>query len=135
MKDKLIIIGEDIPVEMELFSAVLEKYDNFILKGFNNGQELFEYVAPLTVAPSLIFLDINMPKLNGLDTLFKIKELDLYCPVIMLSTSIEPRDVIKAYQYGCNSYLVNPVDYDEFEEMIGKVLHYWLYINKLCYKD
>lgn len=135
MENKLIIIGEDIPVEMELFKSVLEKYDDFILKGFDNGQDLYDYVITLKEMPSLIFLDVNMPRLSGLDTLYKLKETDIYCPIIMLSTSIEPRDVNKAYQYGCNSYLVKPIEYDEFDDMINKVLHYWIHINKLCYKD
>ncbi len=77
--------------------------------------------------PGLILLDINMPKLNGLEVLKKIKEDKTLnrIPIIMLTVSRRDEDIIKSYSYGCNSFLQKPVDFDNFVNLIKEIGFYW----------
>jgi len=80
----------------------------------------------------LILLDLKMPKIGGLEVLEKIKK-DMktkHIPVIILSSSKEESDIINAYQSGANSYLVKPVNYEKFVNMIRHISSYWLQLNE-----
>jgi len=81
----------------------------------------------------LIILDINIPKVNGLEVLKIIKqdERTKAIPTIMLTTSEELSDINKAYEYGANSYLVKPQDYHQFIEQVATFGEYWLSLNKI----
>ena len=129
----LIIVGEDNPIEMEFIEFIITKNKEYTLQKFSDGQSLYNYIKTSKITPSIVFLDINMPIINGIDLLYMIREESIYCPIIMLSTSIEPKDINKSYLYGTNSYLVKPVDFSKFEELIDKTLYYWLNLNKPCY--
>ena len=86
--------------------------------------------------PALIFLDVNMPLMNGFQVLEKIKgDKELRkIPVIMLTTSERDSDIDKAYALGCNSYIVKPVNFQKFLEVIITVQEYWLQICKVPMK-
>ncbi|MBU1086117.1 MAG: response regulator [Candidatus Omnitrophica bacterium] len=81
--------------------------------------------------PGLILLDINMPRLNGIEVLKKIKETDELkkIPVIMLTVSRRDEDIVKSYDYGCNSFLQKPVDYDNFADLVAQIGFYWGLLN------
>jgi CheY-like chemotaxis protein len=82
--------------------------------------------------PHVILLDINMPKVNGLEVLKKIKS-DLRTskiPVVILTSSSEDRDLIESYKLGANSYIVKPVDFDKFTEAVTELGLYWMILNK-----
>jgi two-component system response regulator len=82
--------------------------------------------------PRLILLDLKLPKVGGLDVLREI-QLDprtKTIPVVVLTSSVEQRDLIESYQLGINSYLQKPVDFDNFREMIRQVGMYWLVVNR-----
>jgi CheY-like chemotaxis protein len=81
--------------------------------------------------PVVILLDINLPKINGLEVLRQLKTLPVsQCiPVIMLTTSAEDRDIQTAYALGANSYIVKPVDFEKFIEVAAQIDLYWNVIN------
>ncbi len=81
--------------------------------------------------PGLILLDINMPKMNGLEVLGRIKQNpDLkMIPVVMLTVSKREEDICKGYDNGCNSFLQKPVEFDRFVELVKEVGLYWGILN------
>lgn len=81
--------------------------------------------------PVVVLLDINLPKINGLEVLRKYKSSPLIqkVPVIVLTTSAEDRDIDTAYQLGANSYIVKPVEFEKFLEVAAQIDLYWNMIN------
>jgi two-component system response regulator len=83
--------------------------------------------------PKLLLLDMKMPRLGGLDVLRRLKadERTKLIPVVVLTSSAEDRDIIESYQVGVNSYLVKPVDFAEFTQVVVQVGLYWAVLNRL----
>src|SRR5512138_2454588 len=83
-------------------------------------------------APRLILLDLKLPRVNGLEVLRQIKsDPRTRCvPVVVLTTSNEERDVHEAYGLGANSYLVKPLNFDDFAEAVRNLGVYWLMLNQ-----
>ena len=81
--------------------------------------------------PKLILLDLKLPRLNGHEVLKRIKNDPRTCgiPVVMLTSSGEERDVLKTYEGGANSYIIKPVDFEQFTDAIRDIGKYWLVIN------
>jgi two-component system response regulator len=82
--------------------------------------------------PKLILLDLNLPKIGGLDVLREIKADDRTksIPVVILSSSRQDSDVITSYMLGVNSYVVKPVDFDVFSQAISDLGSYWMLLNE-----
>lgn len=85
------------------------------------------------VRPRVIFLDLKLPRASGMEVLAKIKAdaRTRMIPVVILTSSQEESDISKSYDLGVNSYMVKPVDYDKFLQMVGKMGLYWLLLNKV----
>ena len=83
--------------------------------------------------PKLILLDLKTPKVNGLEVLQAIKtnENTKSIPVIIVTSSKEEKDLTDSYKFGANSFVVKPIDYQEFEKTIEVLGEYWLNINQL----
>jgi two-component system response regulator len=81
--------------------------------------------------PRLILLDLKLPRLDGHEVLRRIKgdPRTSAIPVVMLTSSAEERDVMRTYQVGANSYIVKPVDFEQFTESVRDIGKYWLEIN------
>ena len=82
--------------------------------------------------PRLILLDLKMPKVDGIEVLRRIKndpELSLV-PVVMLTSSAEERDIVDTYRLGANSYIVKPVDFEQFDQVVSDAGLYWMLVNK-----
>lgn len=81
--------------------------------------------------PILILLDLQLPRINGLEVLQRIKQTPRTqkIPVVILTTSNEQKDLVESYSLGCNSYIQKPVDYDRFLNVIQQLGMYWLVIN------
>ena len=82
--------------------------------------------------PKLVLLDIQMPKINGIEVLEKIKgdERTKTTPVVMLTSSKEDPDIQKCYKLGANSYIVKPVNFENFTQAIKNIGFYWLLLNQ-----
>lgn len=135
-----ILLVEDNPAHAELIIRSLEdhKIPNDIYHAFD-GEVALDYLfrrgpyqdANANPRPHVILLDIRMPKIDGIQVLKEVKaapELK-HIPVIILTTSEAEGDVQKAYQNYANSYLVKPVDFDEFMQLMQELGFYWLNWN------
>jgi hypothetical protein len=99
-----------------------------------DGEQALEYLDRWQAGnplPVVILLDINLPKVNGLEILrqFKASPSVQKVPIIVLTTSAEDRDIKVAYELGANSYIVKPVDFEKFLEVAGQIDLYWNMIN------
>ena len=83
--------------------------------------------------PKLILLDVKMPRLGGIDVLRKLKseESTKVIPIVMLTSSAEDRDIDESYHLGVNSYLVKPVNFSEFTNVVAQVGLYWAVMNRM----
>jgi|SRR5579859_5141092 len=82
--------------------------------------------------PRVILLDKKLPLVDGLEVLRQIRANPRTCfvPVVMLTSSAEERDIIESYGMGVNSYIVKPMDFEQFSETARQLGYYWLLINK-----
>jgi CheY-like chemotaxis protein len=135
MSSKLILLVEDNPDDVELTMRAFKR--NNILADvvvLDDGQKAIDYINNLTnkaKIPDVIFLDLKLPRKNGLDVLNFIKnEKRANIPVVVLTSSIEESDLISAYSLGANSYIRKPVDFLQFIDSIQTISRYWLTINQ-----
>ena len=110
------------------------------IKAVHDGAEALDfifcrgqYVDRGNSAPKLILLDLKLPKVDGIEVLRTLKAdaKTRTVPVVMLTSSNEERDIVESYQLGVNSYIVKPVDFDKFLEMVSQVGLYWSLVNKV----
>jgi CheY-like chemotaxis protein len=133
----LVMLVEDNADHAELVMRTLAEHQvaNRI-RHFMDGQSALDYLfhhGPYSdIAenpyPHVILLDLRLPRIDGLEVLKKIKESDdlKQIPVVVLTTSEADRDVARAYDHHVNSYLVKPVGYEEFSELMEDLGFYWL---------
>lgn len=82
--------------------------------------------------PLVVFLDLKMPKVDGLEVLRQVKkDPDLRTiPIVVLTSSREEQDLVESYQLGVNAYVVKPVDFDKFVEMVQQLGLFWVVLNE-----
>jgi two-component system response regulator len=136
-----ILLVEDNPHDAELTMRALKKRHlaNHLV-WVKDGAEALDYLfgvstdAPSARAhlPKVILLDLKLPKVEGLDVLRRIKsdEQTKAIPVVVLTSSREERDMVQSYQLGVNSYIVKPVDFENFSEAVAQMGMYWLLLNQ-----
>ena len=105
-----------------------------------DGQEALEYIfctgryasRDIKEQPHVILLDIKLPYIDGLEILKRIKsdQRTRTIPVVMLTSSREERDLIESYRLGVNSYIVKPVDFEQFTEAVRQLGLYWVLLNE-----
>ena len=91
------------------------------------------YEGRLNSKPKLILLDLKMPKVDGIEVLRRVKadECLKAIPTVIMTSSHEDRDIVESYQLGVNSYLVKPVDFEQFLDIVSRAGLYWLLMNKV----
>jgi two-component system response regulator len=136
-----ILMVEDNPNDEELTLHAFRKYRlaNSI-QVVRDGQEALEYIfctgryahRDIEERPNVILLDIKLPLVDGLEVLRQIKQdaRTRTIPVVMLTSSREERDLVESYRLGVNSYIVKPVDFDQFKESARSLGMYWLLLNR-----
>ena len=84
------------------------------------------------VNPRLVLLDLKMPRMDGIDVLKKIRsdERTRTIPVVILTSSAEERDMVESYRLGVNSYLVKPVETEQFFDVVTRAGQYWMLVNR-----
>lgn len=134
-----ILLVEDNPDDIIITKRALQKGKvNNRLYIVHDGEEALQFLkrtGPYEDAPkpALILLDLKMPKVNGFEVLEEIKQdKDLKSiPIIMLTTSAREIDIEKAYQLGCNNYIIKPVSFENFIQTVIKMKEYWLNISRI----
>lgn len=134
-KDTILLV-DDNPDDVALTSRAL-KQNNIRNELFvaSDGEEALRYLLPdddVTILPALILLDLNLPKLSGLDVLRRIRSdsRTRFVPVVVLTTSNEKRDIVESYRLGANSYVRKPVVFESFLDAIKVLGRYWLMVNQ-----
>ncbi len=132
-----ILLVEDNPADVELTLRAFKrrKLANAIAVA-RDGAEALDYVHrrgafPNAPVPGLILLDLRLPKLDGLDVLRALKEHPVYrqVPVVVLTTSAEDHDIATSYELGAASYIVKPVEFEKFLEVVERIDLYWILTN------
>lgn len=128
MKALKFLLIEDDEIERLKFVRVLEKNKYpYKLVEATNGEEALGVLEEEQEVPDIILLDLNMPKMNGLEFLkiLKSSERLKYIPVIILSTSNNHRDLKQCYEAGIAGYVVKPLKYEEYTSKIVALIEYW----------
>jgi len=143
--DTDILLVEDNPDDAELTKRALRK-NNLAnnLVHVIDGEEALDYlfargrfaIRTVGIGPRLILLDLKLPKVDGLEVLREIKASPLtkFIPVVVLTSSKEERDIVDSYKLGVNSYIVKPVEFKRFIEVVGELGLYWLLLNESPFK-
>ena len=141
MVERTILLVEDNPNDEALALRALKKCGvSHRVIVVRDGRECLDYLfregshqaRRETDVPCVVLLDLNLPKIGGLDVLRAVRAdpLTNLLPVVILTSSSEDRDLLAGYQFGTNSYVVKPIDFTHFSDTLGQVADYWLKLNK-----
>ncbi|MGD0947547.1 MAG: response regulator [Candidatus Binatia bacterium] len=136
-----ILLVEDNPHDAELTMRALKKRNLANrLVWVRDGAEALDYIfgagtdAPpvITHTPKVVLLDLKLPKVDGLEVLGRLKgdERTKSIPVVVVTSSREEQDIVESYRLGVNSYIVKPVDFENFSEAVVQLGFYWLLLNQ-----
>lgn len=139
--EKTILLVEDNPDDAELTIRAFERHkmaNKVVL--VTDGEEALDYLfatgkykdRDVSERPTLVLLDLKLPKLNGLDVLQRMRadSRTRRLPVVILTSSNEERDIVSSYDLGANSFVRKPVDFAEFIEAARQLGLYWLMLNQ-----
>ena len=132
----LLVEDNDADAELALRAFRRRKISNPVYV-VRDGEEALDYVerrgafAENAPVPSVILLDLRIPKVDGLEVLRHLKQHPIYrnIPVVVLTTSAEDRDVRRSYELGAASYIVKPVEFEKFQEVVERIDIYWMVTN------
>ena len=140
MSERYILLVEDNPDDEELTLLSLRKnnlaHEIVVVRDgveaidflFGNGQYAGRDVSSV---PTVILLDLKLPKVDGLEILQKCKSdpRTRHIPIVVLTSSREEQDLAQSYNYGVNSYVVKPVDFPQFSDAVRQLGLYWMLLN------
>jgi two-component system, response regulator len=138
MNESTILLVDDSPDDVALTLRALRKSNmTNRVDVASDGEEALQFLLPgdgetASPLPALVLLDINLPKVNGLDVLRAVRahERTRYLPIVVLTTSTEESDILKTYDLGANSFVRKPVVFPEFLEAVRVLGLYWLLVNQ-----
>lgn len=126
-----LLLVEDNPADVELTLRVFHRHNlaNSI-EVARDGAEALDFLFD-DAGPKVVLLDLKLPKIDGLEVLERLKAdpRTRAIPVVVLTSSQEDGDLQKAYKLGANSYIVKPVDFGRFTEVVRELGLYWLLLN------
>jgi CheY-like chemotaxis protein len=149
MPNKTILLVEDNPDDRELMKLAFAQGEiphnliavadgtealNYLQRTVDNQREInSSRDSSPGILPSLIVLDLNLPRLNGIEVLKRIRadSRTRIIPVIIISSSNEPQDLIDSYINGCNSYIRKPIHFTQLQSFVREISTYWLTVNQL----
>ena len=129
-----ILLADDDPDDRDLVKKAFNKTGlPYVFDTVGDGRELVDYLADITEHspnkryPSLILLDLNMPRLSGLEALCMIRQhaVTQYIPVVIFSTTSSEEDIQTSYAAGCHSFIVKPLDFQGLTQVLHNVYTYW----------
>ena len=137
-----ILLAEDSPKDAEMTQRALRKYNlGNGLYWVKDGAEALDFLycrgayaeRDLARPPKLVLLDLKMPRVDGIEVLRHIKadERMRVIPVVVMTSSNEERDVMESYRLGANSYIVKPIEFGSFLEVVAKIGLYWVLTNRV----
>ncbi|MGC9471990.1 MAG: response regulator [Bacteroidales bacterium] len=136
-----ILLVEDNPHDAELAMRTLKKsrLANHVVH-VSDGEQALDFLfargkfsdRQKTDHPKMILLDLKLPRVDGMEVLkaVKLNPRTRVIPIVVLTSSREEKDIIESYKLGVNSYLVKPVDFDKFVEVVKDLGMYWLVLNQ-----
>lgn len=137
MDQKIILLVEDNADDEELTMRAFRKNNiRNEVRVARDGQEAIDYFfaegALANPVPTMVLLDLKLPKVDGLEVLRRIRSDQRTCtlPIVILTSSREEQDVVSGYRLGANSYIRKPVDFNNFSEAIRQLGLYWLVLNE-----
>ncbi len=136
-----ILLVEDNPTDAEMTLRALRRGNlaNHVT-WVKDGEEALDFIfrngsysGRSPENPKLILLDIKLPKVDGIEVLKQIKadSRTRIIPVVMVTSSAEGRDITDSYQLGANSYVVKPVEFEQFSDTVSKAGFYWMLMNRV----
>jgi CheY-like chemotaxis protein len=141
MNSRILLLVEDSPSDIKLTRRALQqsRITNRLVVA-EDGVEALDYLFATGAhagrdvgdLPSLILLDLKLPRVDGMEVLRKIRadERTRRLPVVILTSSQEEQDIIASYDLGANSYIRKPVDFTQFAEAVRQLGLYWLVVNE-----
>lgn len=139
-RQTILLVEDDLNDQMLTIRALKNTGIASTIITVKNGKKAIDYLLArgsfsgrdVTDLPRIIFMDLKMPRVNGLEALRQIRaeEQLKFLPVVMLTSSSEGADIIESYKNGANSYIQKPVDFARFKDMISQIVTYWLTLNE-----
>ncbi|WP_422107096.1 response regulator [Winogradskyella sp.] len=129
---KILLIEDDMIEVMKLKRATASLELNHHISEANNGEDALKLLEQKDNLPDIILLDLNMPKINGIEFLkiLKADERLRYIPTIILTTSNNQRDLLECFKIGIAGYILKPLKYEDYVSKIEKLFAYWS-VNEL----
>ena len=129
-----VILVEDDPDDIYFFREVIKKSNLEVrLTVFEDGATLFDYLIKKPNEQYLILLDLNMPRMGGLETLKKLNSFLFHQKniIIVYTTSTYEKNIEEAYDLGASSYVIKPDNQKDLSELLNNLLQYWLKWNQM----
>lgn len=127
MKKLKILLIEDDEIERMKFARVASGMGNHTIIEAENGEKALDILDQIEL-PNLIVLDLNMPKVNGVEFLgiLKSNKALQYIPIVVMSSSNNHNDIKKCYEIGVSGYMIKPLHYEDYKKKISCLIGYWM---------
>lgn len=123
----ILFIEDDEIESMKLQRTVSKLGKRHSIINARNGEEALEHLKDPNALPDLILLDLNMPRMDGIEFLSHLKKDESlkYLPTVILTTSRNRADLLECYRIGIAGYVIKPLKYEEYETKLKRVMEYW----------